>query len=501
MYLAAETEYRRGLAHRLIDEGVIDFCLADLLPWTERPAYHERIEVVDHRPSLMEEYDIICDLNELPTVGKELMEKMLPYESMAIRLGMRRYNYPTTEYEEEKRKYLQHLRYWNYMLDKYKINLIVTQFVPHSQGKYVVYGLAKVKNIPILLWHGDGTFLERCFWGDSIETIGKSIGERFVNLSKSDISDHQLDDDIVEGYNLAKKIQVVSERKKYDARILGSYSGRLEKGIKIRRNQFMKQYIRSIVRSIVKTKSLSLHKAKEKWFRINHRHLHAYYFYKKHIECRLCQYNKMACEPDYSKNYILYLPQVFPEASIIPLAGAFGEQYNSVQVLAKAAEKEGAYVYVKEHPHSPGRTKIFYDEISNIKNVRLIKTSELSYDLMKHCIAVATQTGTCTWEALCMGKPVLVFGGGYYWKRCPGVFEIVDEEQGADIIRKVMEGIEIDENDLKRYLYAIQSETIKEMSLEEYKKRAFDNTYKMPKFDLTDRVELIKRFIKEKSIS
>ena len=497
LYLASEFEYRRGLAHKLLDENVIDFCLADHLPWTEKPEEDERIVTVDHRPSGNDEYDIVCDLNELPMVSKELMEAMLPYESMAIHIGMRRFNYPTTEYDEEKRKYLQHLRYWNYMLDKYRINLIVTHCIPHSQGKFVVYGLAKVRKIPMLIWHQEGFFSERCIWGNSLENLGRNIGKRYVELSSKGVNNFSFDEDIERAYHACLAKPIKQDKKKYDSLIRKSNSANYDNGYKYKKKEYARQYFKSIAKSIIKTGGLSQHYSKGTWFRLYRRHLKAVKYFKRHLCCSIEQYDKIAKNADYSSRYILFLPQVYPEASVIPAAGVFGEQYNSIQLLARAAEKNGVLVYVKEHPHLPYRTKDFYDEIKNIKNVRLIKTSEFTYDLIQHSIAVSTQTGTCIIEAMGIGKPVLVFGQGYLWKDAPGLFEISDENQGSEIIKSIMNGITINPDDVKRYFYAIQLETLKEVDVEKNRERVKNDAYVIETFPLDDRVALIKRFISE----
>ena len=500
LYLASEFEYRRGLANRLLEENIIDFCLTDHLPWTESPEHDERIVEIDHRPSANEEYDLVCNINEFPAVSKDLMEKMLPYESMAIRLGMRRLNHPTTEYEEEKRKYLQHLRYWNYMLDHYKINLIVTHNTPHSQGKYVVYGLAQVKNIPMLIWCKCGTFPERCFWGNSLKTMGASIGQKYLDLTSEQINNFVLEEDIIRGFESAKQAPVKYDRMVYDKRAGSELASFYKESYRSKKKEYYRQYIRSVVRSIIKTGNLRMHHKNDTWFRLCRRHFHAYKYYKKHIEGTLTDYNRLAKNSDILKKYILFLIQVFPEANLIPRAGVFADQYNSIQLLARAAEKADVCVYVKEHPHLAGRSKYFYDEIKSIPNVTMIKTTEYSYDLIQNsnCVGVATQTGTCIWESLAMKKPVLIFGDGYYWKNCPGLFEIVDEDQGGEVIKRLVEGVSIKDEDLYRYLYAIQLETMRDgCSPQEEKKRVFDSNYVVSEFDETERVALIKRFLKE----
>lgn len=496
LYLDSDYEYRRGLAHKLLEENVIDFCLANLLPWCTPPKPDKRIVTVDHRPSHLGEYDEVCDINDLPALSRDLMEKMLPYESMAIKIGMRRLDKPTTEYEEEKRKYLQHLRYWNYIFDKYNINLVVTHCVPHSQGGYVKYALARVRGITTLFWFGDGNYPNRMVWGETLESIGESIERKYRDLCQQGVSEFKLADDIAVAYEQAKLPPKESQRKRYDKKVRRRHTQIIEKSYYDQKKDYIRQYCRSFVRSIVKTKSLQLFREKGYWFRLNRRHFNAYRFYIKHNEGSIKYYNKNAQSPDFSDRYILYLPQVFPEACVMPLAGVFAEQYNSIQLLARAAEKNDVLVYVKEHPHSPGRPKDFYDDIKKIKNVKLIKTDVTSYDLMKHSIAVSTQTGTCIWEALAMQKPALVFGRGYLWKGCPGVIEIADENQGAFAISDAMnQRISIEENELRRYLYAFQLESLKEEPPDIAVKHVFDDFYDIPPFDLSDRVELIKRIV------
>lgn len=496
LYLASEFEYRRGLAHRLLDEGVIDFCLTDYLPWTEAPTYDERIVPVDHTPSGNDEYSKICDINELPAVSKELMERMLPYESMAIHIGMRRFNYPTIEYEEEKRKYLQHLRYWNYMFEKYRINLIVTHCIPHSQGKYVVYGLARVKGIPMLIWHRSGLIDTRCFWGASLETIGMSIGERYKKIGTS-LTDVRLDPDIELAYMKAGNKPTVVDKKHYDSKILKSHKDIFYGGYKDKKKMYLYRKIRELIRSLYKTHSLDLYREKDVWFRLWRRHIRSTEYFMRHQCYSVKEYDKMACQPNYTDRFIIFFLQVSPEASTMPLAGVFAEQYNSIQLLARVAEKMGMLVYVKEHPHIVYRSKDFYAEIKSIKNVKLISSEVISYDLINHCVCVATQTGTCILEAMCQGKPTIVFGDGYFWKQAPGVYEMTDEAQGEKLLKMIIGGIKIYPIDVKRYFYAIQLESLKAEDPSELEKRMLDDNYIIKGFSLDDRVELIKRFISE----
>lgn len=144
----------------------------------------------------------------------------------------------------------------------------------------------------------------------------------------------------------------------------------------------------------------------------------------------------------------------------MPWVGVFGEQYTSVQLLARAAEKYGIYIYVKEHFVQAYRERAVYELLREIPNVRLIKSTVSSFDLMDKCFAVATQTGTVIIESALRGKPALVLSEGWNWKGLPNVFEIKDEIHGAEVISGLMKGFKVDKSDVRKYFYAIQKKSM-----------------------------------------
>ena len=152
--------------------------------------------------------------------------------------------------------------------------------------------------------------------------------------------------------------------------------------------------------------------------------------------------------------------QQTPEQTTLPRAGEFCDQYTSIQLLARIAEKENLEVYVKEHYVQPFREKEFYEGLSKIKNVRFIKSTSNTYNDIENAVAVATQTGTCILEGMIKGKPVLVLGKGHFWKNAPGVYEVVDETTGKKALKNSLESYIYDEEIVKKYFYAIQQQTI-----------------------------------------
>lgn len=465
VYWGAQLEYKQGLLHELINKGIIDFALTDYYPYEgeKKPEENERIITLDHRPCVDGDYDNICDLEELPALDKELLEKMLPFESMAIHICARE-PYPIGDYYIAKKIYYNHLRYWNYVFDKYSINFCYFNDVPHVGGKYVAYALAKVKKIPTLMLATAPPFIGRYVYGSDIETIGKAIEERYKEIKTQEIS-FKLDeryssyielfskgiDNIKKTNNPGQDKNTKREQRYKKKMLLGEMSG-------------LKLYLKT-----PKSKIHLILKELRGEFSVNRKienMLLAYKVdsiigFKRHLAMTLEKYNRIAEKADFSKKYIYFALQLTPEASTLPRAGVFAEQYNSIRLLAKCAEKNGLLVYVKEHYVQPLRSALFYEELRRIKNVRLIKTTESTYDIINNSVGVATQTGSCIMEGTLFKKPVYVFSSGYVWKGLPGVFEIESELQGERIIRETCNNYNgIAKKDLEKYLFAFQQCTV-----------------------------------------
>lgn len=415
-------------------------------------------------------YDKICNLNTLPALSKELLEKMLPYESMCIKMARRRYgNFPVVEYEEGKRDYHKILRYWNYIFEKESINAVYFETLPHLTTTYVIYSLAKIKDIPILV-ATDSIFPERKVYGDgSIEANGRNIEEYYNNILTKlsyPLENEELEKDIKVYYDKYSKSASILKKnrknEKYEKKWLeiqkkeyfGGYIG-IRSLLKPQRHK-----IQTLLSAIFIHKDLTWYKEQQNYLRrIEKSSCYANY-YKHHLALTLKEYNEMAEEPDYSKKFIFFGLQLTPEATIMPWAGVFGEQYTSVQLLARAAEKYDMYIYVKEHFVQSYRERAVYELLQEIPNVRLIKSTVSSFDLMDKCFAVATQTGTVIIESALRGKPALVLSEGWNWKGLPNVFEIKNEIQGAEVISDLMKEFKVEKNDIRKYFYAIQEKSM-----------------------------------------
>ncbi len=121
-----------------------------------------------------------------------------------------------------------------------------------------------------------------------------------------------------------------------------------------------------------------------------------------------------AREVPRDRPYACYFLHVQPEYSIEGLAAEYQDQVALIRTLA-AALPAGMRLLVKEHRPMVGRRPpSFYDELSAVPNTRLISDAVHSQALVEGASLVATLTGTVGIEALCHGKPVLVFGNTFY---------------------------------------------------------------------------------------
>ena len=459
-------DYTLYLAKKLIEENIFDniFCLlfrryinSEVINFfnnNERLAYCVADDV-----ELYENYEDFCDLNAIPALDKKTLTDMLPYESMALRLGRRRDEYPVIDYEEEKMYYEKALRYWSYIFSKYQINYMFNDREPHYRYAYIIYALAKIQKCKILLCT-TSSIPDIMVYGDSIETAGNHIKEYYNSLEKCDY-------DIPMGRVLEyyqKYTQPIEEIKEVHV----SWNKNNQKEVS---NEYFSNHLgikghTRLLRSIIheakrNPQGKQIRELKQKipyfkWVKRNRRRI-AYFL--RHDACSLADYNKIAVDPDYSKKYIYFALQLTPEETIMPKAGVFADQYNSIQLIARIAQKYGIWIYVKEHFVQAYREKEFYRILQTIPNVKLIKTTVMSFDLIENSIAVATQTGTCILEGVLKGKPAIVTSSGQIWKGIPYVYEIEDELQGSEIMQKIVDGIIIENEAVKRYFYAIAEST------------------------------------------
>ena len=126
---------------------------------------------------------------------------------------------------------------------------------------------------------------------------------------------------------------------------------------------------------------------------------------------------------DLSGRYVYVPLQMQPEMTTSSLGGRFRDQAYMIERLADLLPSD-VRILVKENPKQGAymRGPMFFHRLKRIPQVQFLPSYANTHALTAHAQFVATITGTVGWEALCMGKPVLVFGGAWY-RNFPGAVE------------------------------------------------------------------------------
>ena len=134
------------------------------------------------------------------------------------------------------------------------------------------------------------------------------------------------------------------------------------------------------------------------------------------------QAKKLFSDTPENESYVYFPLHLQPEMTTDVLGGQYADQLFTLENLRKIVPNE-ITLYVKENPKQTGilRSELFFQRLEKIPNTKFIGRKVPSFDLIKNAIAVSTITGTAGWEALRMGKPVIVFGHTF-WNKLPGAF-------------------------------------------------------------------------------
>lgn len=399
----------------------------------------------DYRNVYSCRYDRELFYQESTPVDKKLLESLAPFEPHVLKMMERNHTHQL-DFDSRVNVYHEHLRYWNYILDKFNVELFICFNIPHEIFDYVIYLLCKIKGIKVIASF-ISPVMEYSYLLDDIHTGGHEVVDAIRKLEKKyelkPIEDIKLTGlfydvfvnfttpgmDITpyymrENVSKIKKLTAKALRPfKYVLRLIDSTNNgsKVKTGI----SKFGKRF--------------SEYLAQRKLFKY---------------------YSKNAVEPDVSQKYI-YVPLHFqPECTTSPMAGVFVHQIIYIKMLSYHIPKD-VWLYVKEHPKQEllGRSVHLYEELLKLQNVKLIKKHIDTNYLTGNCIAVATPTGTAGFEGLFKGKPFLMFGS-FINQFAPGVFKIETNEDCKNALNKILnEGFKPNIRQLKIYLAALQEVT------------------------------------------
>ena len=153
---------------------------------------------------------------------------------------------------------------------------------------------------------------------------------------------------------------------------------------------------------------------------------------------------------DLSRDYIYFPLQLQPELTTSALGGRFRDQALAIESLARVLP-DGVRILVKENPRQGAymRGPMFFHRLNRIPSVTFLPSWADTRALTLNAMAVASITGTVGWEAICQGKPALVFGNAWY-RKLPGVLEWNEKLTYDEIV-----GRRVDHAALQRHVGAL----------------------------------------------
>lgn len=141
------------------------------------------------------------------------------------------------------------------------------------------------------------------------------------------------------------------------------------------------------------------------------------------LEVRRRYYEAITTRELPPERYAAYFFHVQPEFTVENLAFSFQDQVAHVRNLVAALPARTVLV-VKEHrPIAGTRSLEYYAELASIPNVVFLHDSVDAIAVLKGAEVVFTLTGTVALEAMCVGRPAVVFGDIYY-EAFDGVYRI-----------------------------------------------------------------------------
>ncbi len=128
----------------------------------------------------------------------------------------------------------------------------------------------------------------------------------------------------------------------------------------------------------------------------------------------LVGFEKFYDEPDYTEDYAFFPLQYEPEKASMLYAPFYTDQLWLAKLFARSLPANYK-LYIKEHPAMFGfRTHKYYKELKKIPNVKIVRPTLKSFDLIRRTKLTITTTGSGGWESILFKKPVITFGKVFY---------------------------------------------------------------------------------------
>ncbi len=357
-----------------------------------------------------------------PPVDERLLQRMSRYEAEIYKM-MDLYFPPLESFNERQRLYYSALRLLNGILVKNEIDFYVQYGLPHQLFDFVLYCLCKINAIPTVLTMRTpvvGTVYYFYDLRNHMPSAEKVKNARIGDLSK-----------------LFRDNYLLYTKKSND----GVWPYYMSRGTSKEKIDFFQRRLKHYLKkgSYLNNMKTVLYLEKE----------------KRKKESYIAQ---NSVNPNYDEKYIYFALHYQPEATTSPSAGVFVNQQLAIQMLSYYVPDD-VYIYVKEHPNQRlrgERYRSFFEEIKELRNVKIMPTSFSSNEIENHAVAIATCTGTVAYEAMFKNKPSILFGY-YVYNYLPGAFTVRNNDDCQKAVDKILAGVNISDQDILNYILTLQN--------------------------------------------
>ena len=355
---------------------------------------------LDHDKSKFEFYlnkKIISDLSKLELTVYRLMSRYEKDDKLF-------------NFNSRKKHYFDLLKFAFGLIEKYKINKMIFFDYPHHMESLVLYEVAKYLKI-------DTTIISYLFLGEYRLVVDKKIDNRFEDFSlKNKINKFEKKN--IEYFNKVKN--KISHMKPFYLKENSNFYHLIYYFIKDIYRSFLNglmQESNNFVKTKLGEKFQNLDFPSEISSSIN-----MFLNRLKILNLKKIYKKCVTKKPDLSKNYILFCPNLQPEASTLPMAGIYSDFELILETLLKELPDDW-FIYYKEHPlvfnllkeSFLNKNKYYYNHITNQK-IKFIDYKEDTFKLIDNSNLVVTPTGSVGLEAMIRGKKVAFFGNTWWFK-------------------------------------------------------------------------------------
>ena len=148
------------------------------------------------------------------------------------------------------------------------------------------------------------------------------------------------------------------------------------------------------------------------------------------------------------------------------------EKINALKILSNLSEKFNFKIFVKEHPDifnisktawmagTHSRSYIYYKNLSEIKNLKILDLKINSLDLIKNAHCVATITGNSGVETLFHNKFTIIFGDAWYEKMSKGFKKYENFDDLEFFFANLESSNHLENDEFSKFIEILKNETV-----------------------------------------